>query len=250
MDMKHSKRLLNKIHKCLSNLPLELVHEIYKYVLVAEKPVVLLQRGGTDLVYKWRELPEREDRDCEIAFELLVYGPLAVNWHDTYAFFLRSNTFKIRTGRISELLMASIQELCKAGYPAYLGGLIVDVPYDANNAGFFMDPKDHDKNDNRDPELRAFRILRTLLPLDRLHTLHVLVKNDRKGREVFFVGASKNPNIEKIAAVISRLRSLVLSTSRAPDFRVIIQKYHRFMDNSGYDRALRDSPLLASYDIT
>ena len=249
MKMKHSKRSLKELHMHLSNLPLELAHEIYKYVLVAKNPIDLVHSGGTNLVHKWHELMDQETRDCEIALQLLVYGPLAVNGHDAYAFLFRSNTFRIRTRRVSELLMISIQELCDVGYPAYLKGLIVDVLPDADDAGFLIEPKDYDKNDNRDPESRAFRILETLLPLRRLDTLHVLITNDRKGGETYFIGGSRNPSIEKITAVLSRLRSLIFSTSKAPDFKVIMQKDYGLTNTSEEGRVLNEVPLQAC-DIT
>ncbi|MCJ1323918.1 hypothetical protein MMC10_000580 [Thelotrema lepadinum] len=224
MGMKHRKKALRKLQSHFAKLPLELRQEIYEYVLVAEKPILALDEDKTEPVYVWEENSEEEAQECKIGLDFLVWNSIS-DWQDAYAFFFRNNTFEIQTRYMSEFIVKEIQELCEAGYPAHMKGLIVDIPCDAlsaesKSAGYLTDFKDYDEDDNGEPDLPAFCMLKPLLQFERLGRLKIIIRDVNKDWEMFVGSASRIETIERTALAVSKLCERVVSTSKAPRLEI------------------------------
>ena len=214
-------------------LPGELRSQIYEYTLIAEKPIIVWETLSFN-TYFWRERCERENREGELAMKFLIWNSPGADWNDAHAFLLRNNTFKIQTKACSELLVKHVSSLCELGYSTHVKSLVVQIPHDeigneSEDVGVFIDPKDYEEGDNKAAGLRAFRILKPLLELPRLDSVQIVLRQHKHGNRIFLRCTQTNPGLERVAAVIARLRDLVFATSRAPKFEVLLQDINRNM---------------------
>ena len=221
-------------------LPLELKREIYAYTLIANNPVALTEDFEDwfqeTLQYTPLERRNRADQELERALRFFIRSSRAPDKGFAHAYFLSHNTFYIHSKRGAYFLADQASYLSTEGHFTFVYGIKAEIPHDPmtmdpdleddnmiENPGAPVDPDDYEEGDGNHPGLRAFRVLRPLLELPSLRNLHIVLR-EGYDCEVIFRGVGQgNAGIHIVAAVIAKLKAMVLAASTTPNFKVDLQ---------------------------
>ena len=278
--LKDALATYHRVRNILSRLPPELCREIYGYTLVCSTELIIVDNRNDRFIYMASiQGKSTEDKDLDRAVEFFVGTCPVSESKDVHSSILSHNvlsiTSKYRLTPFMKLVnaLSNINDLPRAQTasetdshskfeePVLLHGLRIDTDADPtsddiagpnSDEGFDTSPlSDFQKGDCRLPGLRAFRILQPLMTLKRLQNIHIHLDQNVSewtfGQAVFEGVGKENAGIPLVAAVIARLKELVLSSSKAPRFEVSLTIKGELLDdppttNNGDVSWLWDAP--------
>ena len=216
----------------LHKLPPELRAEVYQHTLIAKRTVQIRDKIDTSsgLPYYFQERPAKLNADLKRALSFHSKGVHTNLSHEAHAYFLQHNKFVVRNTVSANALVKVLDDLSRAGHPTSIFHLCVrtPLPQELYNGGNDSDGRigsiqetdaSYGPRDHHLPGPGNYRILLPLLKLQRPPQNFTVITNmgsynPAPGNHHF------NNAIEYVAAVIAKLKDMVMEGSNSASFSI------------------------------